>query len=148
MGAILDYVTEPFVDMGTRLLQLLRIRVCGSVEFSAVATVVTVADLAELVDPGTILALGCPLPWILATVSEKDVRSRRVKASLINSCLSNLWIFAHVKTKDVGAVLRKIFLVNNGAAHRLFLGHRLEPAVFCAVLERPGTSTAVHIDLC
>ena len=111
------------------------------------AAIVTVADPAHLVELGAALALGGPLPRILTAVSEEDVGTSCVEAALVDGRLLGLGVVGHVEaTENVGAVLREVFFVNNGAPHGLFCAHGLEPAIFSAVLERPGTTAAVDID--
>ena len=111
---------------------------------------VTVADLANLVEAWSALPLSGPLPWILTTVGEEDVGTGSVKATLVNRRLLSLRedVACDLSIEDVGAVLSEIGLVDNWAAHGVHSAHRLIPAVFRAVLEAPGTSTAVDIDRC
>ena len=112
------------------------------------ATVVTVTDHAYLVEFRAVIALGCPLPRILTAVSEENVGSGCVKATLVDGRLVGLGIIGHVKaTESVRAHLREVLLVNNGAPHGFFGAHGLEPTILSAVLEGPRTTTAVNINL-
>lgn len=83
------------------------------------ATIVTVADLTELVDLWAVLLLSSPLPGVLATVSEEDVGAGRVEATLINRGLLGTRVLAHIEAEDVSAHLREVFLVDDRAAHWL-----------------------------
>ena len=140
--------SDPVNDLLSRILESLRVRVLWSVQLSAVTTTVAVADLANLVEAWTVLPLSGPLPWILTTVSEEDVGTGSVKATLVDRRLLSLRedVASDLSIEDVSAVLGEIGLVDDWATHGVLCAHRLVPAVFCAVLEAPGAPTAVNID--
>ena len=112
------------------------------------AAIVTVTDPADLVKFRTALALSGPLPRILTAVSEEYVGSSGVETTLVDGCLVGLGELCHVEaTESIGAHAFEVLSVNDGAPHRLFGAHGLEPAVLSAVLEGPRTSAAVDVDL-
>ena len=62
--------------------------------------VVTVADHAYLIEEGTALALGGPLPRILTSVCEEDVGTSCVETALVDGCLVGLRIVGHVEATE------------------------------------------------
>ena len=108
----------------------------------------TVADHADLVELGAVLPLRSPLPGVLPTIREEDVRAGRVESTLINSSLLSLGVdvTSDFAVEGVSAVLGEVGLVDDWAAHGVLRAHRLVPTVLSAVLEAPGATTAVHID--
>ena len=140
-GPVGDDLREPLVDSSSGLVERFRVVGLRSVELSAVTAAIAVADHALLVEFGAWLPLGGPLPRILSTVGEEDVSACGVETTLIDCGLPSLRIHAHVKAiKHIGAVLLKVLLVDNWAAHRMNLIHSLEPAVLSTVLEAPRTA--------
>ena len=112
------------------------------------AAIVTVTDPADLVKFRTALALSGPLPRILTAVSEEDVGTSGVETTLVDGRLVGLGELGHVEaTESIRTHAFEVLRIDDGAPHGLFGAHRLEPAILSAVLERPGTSAAVDIDL-
>jgi len=146
--SVSDDIGDPVVDGNSRVLQRLRVGFFRRVQLCAVTAVVTVADHADLVELGAVLPLRGPLPWVLTTVCEEDVRASSVESTLVDGRLVGLREVAHVQAvEDIGTHVGEVFLVNGGAAHGVLSAHRLEPAVLRAVLEGPGATRAHWVDL-
>lgn len=111
-------------------------------------TVIAVANHAHLVKFGAVLSLRSPLPRIFSAVAKEDVRACSVEATLVDGGLVSPRVDTHVKAAEgIRAVLREVGLIHHGAPHGSLLVHRLEPTVFSAVLEGPGTAAAVDVNL-
>ena len=115
-----DQISQPLIYIGTSLLKLIRIRLFWIVKLSTMTAIIAVADLAQLVELGSVSLLRGPLPWILATVGEKDICASSIKASLINGCLVCTRESAHIDAESVSTVLREIHGINDRATHGMF----------------------------
>ena len=114
------------------------------------STCIAFANSADNVVFGFAFLYGGPLPRILSTIGEENVRSGGILATLTVCSLGEFRKISHIHqvTKDIRAVLAEVVLVNHWTAHRVNVAHSLEPAELGAVLERPLTTTRVSVDDC
>jgi len=96
----LEDVVEPVSDLLTDSGELNGIIISGSIEFSAVTTVIAVGSDGDLVPLGHALCLCGPLPWVLVSVGKEGVGAGNVPATLVSLRLPRLGSVVHVQALE------------------------------------------------
>ena len=120
---------------------------CGG-KVRAVSTTVAVRCHGSLVELRSVLSLSGPLPWILNSVCEEDVRSLDVCTTLIKQSVLSLWQNREVELREhFLAAVSPVLLVHHLGAHCVLVTNSLEESEFSAVLVRPLADPALRVDV-
>ena len=138
---------QPNGNMLSGSLQLNRVALLRGVQLSTMAAVSANRSLSNLIEDWPVLALGGPLPRVFATVGKERVGALDVESTLINCGLERAGKSGHVEAWESSFThVRPVGELKHLRAHRVYLGWRLEPAIFSAILISPWTSGTEGVD--